>query len=57
MFFYGNVCRNLQLEEVGQAVRSLANNKLPGEDNIPNEFYKYGGKPVINIIHQYLTNC
>ena len=57
LYFWENDCENPSLEEVGQAIRGLANGKMAGEDNLPNEFYKYGGKPLIKIAYHFITKC
>ena len=57
VIYWGNDCTNVTLEEVGQATRNLANGKMTGEDNIPNEFYKYEGKPLIQLLYQFIYKC
>jgi hypothetical protein len=39
------------LEEIRRAVKCLKNNKAAGTDNIPAEFYKYGGDEMIKALH------
>jgi hypothetical protein len=41
----------LGLEEIRRAVKCLKNNKAAGADNIPAEFYKYGGEEMIRALH------
>jgi hypothetical protein len=39
------------LEEIRREVKCLKNNKASGTDNIPAEFYKYGGEEMIKALH------
>ena len=44
------------MEEVKQTIKFLAKGKVPGEDGLSNEFFKYGGNDCTFMIYQFLQN-
>jgi len=44
------------IEEIGIIIKSLKNNKSPGEDNINPELLKIAGKEILINIHQIIAN-
>ena len=42
------------LDEVKKCVASLKNNKSPGTDGLPAEFYKYGGDTLVEELHDMI---
>ncbi|KAL4142816.1 hypothetical protein QTP88_005213 [Uroleucon formosanum] len=44
--------KEISMEEVKAAIRSLKNCKAPGSDSIPSELIKYGGDDIYNFIYR-----
>ena len=45
------------MEDVTLAIRGLKNKKSPGQDGIPPEILKNGGKPLLTVFFRIFTMC
>ena len=49
--------KELELEEIASAIKELSNNKTPGQDGLPIEFYKVFFNKIAQLLHQvYIVN-
>ena len=54
---FGEMKKPLTLDEVGRALYAMKNNKSPGSDGFPAEFYKYFWADLKYIVMRMLTSC
>lgn len=48
--------KTLSYEEVKRALGKLKNNKAPGQDGIPTELLRYGGKTLTSALYELIEN-